>query len=218
MIEIPGLPPRLSDEVLARRRELSVTPDLAEIRTERLVLRPYVEADASELHAISNGEPVTRLGGRIEAYDADELIWRFMRSGPFVGPDDLRLLHGHIAALPDARVLTVVDRATNELLGSVSLLANVPADLKVEVGNIWYCPAVQGTGVNAEAVGSVIDALFGLGYQRIEWKCHALNLRSRRAAERLGFTFEGVLDRHLIVKGRHRDSAWYRLLASDHRP
>ncbi len=53
---------------------------------------------------------------------------------------------------------------------------------------------------------------FALGYRRVEWKCDALNERSRRAALRLGFTFEGIQDAHWIIKGRNRDTAWFRLL------
>jgi hypothetical protein len=56
---------------------------------------------------------------------------------------------------------------------------------------------------------------FGLGYRRVEWKCDALNERSRRAAERLGFSFEGIQDAHYIVKGRNRDTAWFRMLDSE---
>jgi Acetyltransferase (GNAT) domain len=54
-----------------------------------------------------------------------------------------------------------------------------------------------------------------LGYRRLEWKCDAANARSRRAAERFGFTFEGVFRQHMIVKGRNRDTAWYSLLDSE---
>src|SRR5579884_1794749 len=51
-----------------------------------------------------------------------------------------------------------------------------------------------------------------LGYRHLEWKCDALNAASRRAAERFGFTFEGVFRKHLVVKGRNRDTAWYSIL------
>jgi hypothetical protein len=54
-----------------------------------------------------------------------------------------------------------------------------------------------------------------LGYRRYEWKCDALNAPSRRAAERLGFTFEGIFRQHMIVKGRNRDTAWFSMLDSE---
>ena len=69
--------------------------------------------------------------------------------------------------------------------------------------------------MNTEAAHLMLGHLFGLGYRRVEWKCDALNGRSRRAAERLGFTFEGIQDAHYVVKGRNRDTAWFRMLAAD---
>jgi hypothetical protein len=56
---------------------------------------------------------------------------------------------------------------------------------------------------------------FGLGYRRYEWKCNALNAASRRAAERYGFTFEGIFRQALVVKGRNRDTAWFSMLDTE---
>jgi len=53
---------------------------------------------------------------------------------------------------------------------------------------------------------------FALGYRRVEWKCDALNERSGKAALAMGFTFEGIQQAHLIIKGRNRDTAWFRML------
>jgi len=216
MNEIPEPGARWPDEVLAARGEIALEPDLGEVRTERLVIRPYARADADELFAISNGEPVTRMGRSIEAYDADALVWRFMQLGPFTDADGLHALHLPYLERPDTQPYTVVDAATGELVGSVTLLANVPADLRVEIGNVWYTPAVQGLGVNREVTMALAEALFALGYQRYEWKCNALNLRSRHAAERMGFVYEGTFRAHMIVKGRRRDTAWFALVPADH--
>ncbi|HLV37504.1 MAG TPA: GNAT family protein, partial [Spirillospora sp.] len=87
-----------------------------------------------------------------------------------------------------------------------------PQHLKVELGNIWYSPIAQRTGANTEAIYLMLEHAFGLGYRRIEWKCDALNERSRRAALHLGFQFEGIQEYHYIVKGRSRDTAWFRML------
>jgi RimJ/RimL family protein N-acetyltransferase len=59
------------------------------------------------------------------------------------------------------------------------------------------------------------EAFEDLGYRRVEWKCDALNARSRAAALRLGFTFEGVFRHHMIVKGRNRDTAWFSMLEEE---
>jgi RimJ/RimL family protein N-acetyltransferase len=59
------------------------------------------------------------------------------------------------------------------------------------------------------------EAFDDLGYRRVEWKCDSLNERSRRAALRLGFRFEGIFRQHMIVKGKNRDTAWFAMLDSD---
>jgi RimJ/RimL family protein N-acetyltransferase len=215
MIEIPEAGAAWADEVLAAREVLPTQPDVGEVWTARLVIRPYAPADAPELHAISDGGPVTRMGRSVGAYDAERLVWRFMHAGPFAAAAGLDELHGFLGTRPDARPYTVVDAATGELVGSVTLLANVPADLRVEIGNVWYTPAVQGLGVNREVTLALADVLFGLGYQRLEWKCNALNLRSRHAAEAMGFAYEGTFRAHMVVKGRRRDTAWFSLLPTD---
>jgi hypothetical protein len=61
----------------------------------------------------------------------------------------------------------------------------------------------------------MMDWAFAAGYRRYEWKCNALNLASRRAAQRLGFSFEGVFRQHLVVKGRNRDTAWFSVIDSE---
>jgi RimJ/RimL family protein N-acetyltransferase len=86
----------------------------------------------------------------------------------------------------------------------------------LELGHIWYVPGAQGTGVNTEAVHLMLCEAFDvLDYRRVEWKCDSLNQRSRRAALRLGFRFEGMFCQHMIVKGKNRDTAWFAMLDSD---
>ena len=100
-------------------------------------------------------------------------------------------------------------------VGVACLMANRPADLKIELGSIWYGPIAQGTGVAREATQLMLAHAFGLGYRRVEWKCDALNERSRRAALSYGFTFEGIHEAHMIVKGHSRDTAWFRYLVEE---
>jgi RimJ/RimL family protein N-acetyltransferase len=80
----------------------------------------------------------------------------------------------------------------------------------IEIGNIWFGTPLQRTVGATEAIFLLArNAFEGLGYRRLEWKCNALNAASRRAAERFGFTFEGVFRNHMVIKGRNRDTAWY---------
>lgn len=212
------LGPRLPEASLARRHELATKPEAVVLVGERVLLRPYGQADAEELHAISDGRPVTRLGHFVDAYDPEELIWRFMPAGPFRTAEEMSRYQDYVARLPDGRSFVVEDVSNGELLGSVSLLANEPSHLKVEIGAVWYTPPAQRTGVNAEATHVILEHVFGLGYQRVEWKCHAGNERSRSAALRIGFRFEGVQEHHMIQKDRYRDTAWFRMLRDDWLP
>ncbi len=88
-----------------------------------------------------------------------------------------------------------------------------PAHGVVEVGNILLTPTLQRTTAATEAMYLMAGQVFeSLGYRRYEWKCNAENLPSRRAAERFGFTFEGIFRQHMVAKGRNRDTAWFSML------
>lgn len=174
-----------------------------------------VERDAALLYARTNGQPAA-LGERtIEAYDADAVVWRFMSAGPFASQSDFQAYLNTLIAAPDGLAFTVFDQQFDTPVGIACYLANMPNHLKIELGSISYSPLAQGTGANREATYLLLRHAFNLGYQRVEWKCNALNERSRRAALSMGFRFEGVQDAHYIVKGRRRDTAWFRLLAEE---
>jgi RimJ/RimL family protein N-acetyltransferase len=91
-----------------------------------------------------------------------------------------------------------------------------PAHGVIEVGNILLAPSLRRTTAATEAMYLMAGHVFEhLGYRRYEWKCNALNLPSRRAAERLWFTLEGIFRQHMIIKGQNRDTAWYSMLGSE---
>lgn len=97
--------------------------------------------------------------------------------------------------------------------GWASFMRIEPAHGVIEVGNIVFSPALQRTRAATEAMYLMAQHVFEfLGYRRYEWKCNALNEPSRRAAERFGFTFEGIFRQHMVVRGRSRDSAWFSML------
>jgi hypothetical protein len=85
----------------------------------------------------------------------------------------------------------------------------------IEVGHINYAPALQRTRAATEAMYLMMRWAFEAGYRRYEWKCNALNLGSRRAAERLGLSYEGVFRQAAVVKGRNRDTAWFAAIDSE---
>ncbi|MDH4112030.1 MAG: GNAT family N-acetyltransferase [Actinomycetota bacterium] len=154
-----------------------------------------------------------RLYERSHADPDDASIWTYMTYGPFEGFDQMRAWLDGNAASSDPLFFAVVEIEAGEPAGVVSLM-NIDLEMRrLELGNIWYVPVAQRGRANTEAAYLLLRASFeSWGYRRVEWKCDALNARSRAAALRLGFTFEGVFRAHMVVKGRNRDTAWFSML------
>ena len=205
--------PALDAAVLGARDALPRKPAPVELASPRVLVRPLVlPRDAETLHRVSDGGPMELGALRAEAYDAERQVWRYLSGGPFADPAALAAWLGTQDAAPDGRPFAVVDRASGHPVGVANLMANAPEHLRIELGNIWYGPVVQGAGYNTEATLLLLRHVFGLGYRRVEWKCDARNLRSRAAALSMGFRYEGTFEQHYVIKGRERDSAWFRML------
>ncbi|MGI9385746.1 MAG: GNAT family N-acetyltransferase [Methyloligellaceae bacterium] len=164
-------------------------------------------------------EPVdaTRHGDALYAsfFEADPegAIWTYMAYGPFSDRAEFLEWLGKQQASDDPLFFAVIPTETGEAAGMASFMRMAPAHGVIEAGNIWYAPALQRTRAATETIYLMIAHAFDdLGYRRFEWKCDALNAASRRAAERFGFTFEGVFRQHMVIKGRNRDTAWYAIV------
>jgi RimJ/RimL family protein N-acetyltransferase len=136
-------------------------------------------------------------------------IWDFLPYGPFASQTEFTEWLKARAESSDPLFFAIVDREVGEARGMASLLRMAPEHGAIEIGHIWFAPALQKTRAATEAIYLLSRYAFELGNRRYEWKCNALNAGSRRAAERFGFTFEGVFRQHQVVKGRNRDTAWY---------
>jgi RimJ/RimL family protein N-acetyltransferase len=142
----------------------------------------------------------------------DPALWDYLPYGPFDEPGWDEWFAAS-AASADPLFYALVDPAGGTPLGQASYLRIEPADGVIEIGHIALGPALQRTVAATEAIHLLARHAFDdLGYRRLEWKCNARNDRSRRAADRLGFTFEGVFRQHMVVKGRNRDTAWYSIV------
>jgi RimJ/RimL family protein N-acetyltransferase len=208
-------PPQLPADVLANRDRLPTRLTPVTLTGQYVRLEPLqLERDAEALHTVSNGTPIQLNGRSIDSYDTS-LIWHYLFAGPFATLDDLI---GYLRPQVEANnglCMCVFDRASGRQVGVANYMNNAPEHLKVELGSIWYSPIVQRTHANTEATYLMLKHAFELGYRRVEWKCDSLNERSRRAALRMGFQFEGIQDSHMIIKGRNRDTAWFRMLDQD---
>ena len=148
-----------------------------------------------------------------QAMQGDDRLWAYMGYGPFADRAAFDSWLGDRAKLADPFAYAVSDRTSGAATGTVTLMEIRPAAGVIEMGNIVLSGALQRTVASTEAQYLVARHVFEtLGYRRYEWKCNSLNAPSRRAALRLGFSFEGVFRQHMIVKGRNRDTAWYSML------
>lgn len=145
--------------------------------------------------------------------DKEHRVWTYMPYGPFHTFENYRSWLESYCAGDDPLFHAVIDQKTSRATGVAGYL-NVKPDVGVvEVGHINYSPRLQRTPSATEAMFLMMRRVFDeLGYRRYEWKCDALNAASRRAAERLGFVFEGVFRQATIYKGRNRDTAWYSII------
>ncbi|MBY0338663.1 MAG: GNAT family N-acetyltransferase [Acetobacteraceae bacterium] len=142
--------------------------------------------------------------------------WAYLGYGPFADEAALRGFLGGFATTHDPMAWAVRPHRTGTADGWLTLMEIHPAHAHIEIGNIWFSPRMQRTRAATEAMFLLMrHAMDDLGYRRLTWKCNALNAPSRRAAERLGFTFEGTLRALLVVKGRQRDTAWFSMLEEE---
>jgi RimJ/RimL family protein N-acetyltransferase len=151
-----------------------------------------------------------------EAAQNAERSWTYLRYGPFLTRDDMSRHICDLAQRTDQPFWAVRPRSSGRVEGWLSLCDISPADSAIEVGSVWFSPSLQRTRAATEAVFLLIrHALDDLGYTRMVWRCQALNVASRRAAERYGFKPEGVWRAAAIVKGWQRDVAWYSMLSTE---
>ncbi len=120
------------------------------------------------------------------------------------------------AQASDPRHYAVIDAATGKAVGTLALLRHASAGGVIEVGWVVFSRAMQRTRLSTEAHYLLMRHVFDeLGYRRYEWKCDSLNAPSRRAAERLGFVYEGTFRQATVYKGRNRDTAWFSIIDSE---
>jgi RimJ/RimL family protein N-acetyltransferase len=135
--------------------------------------------------------------------------WVYLPYGPFSSEKEFIGWLESACSGSDPLFHAVVDAKTRRASGLASYLRINPDAGSIEVGHIHFSPSLQRTPAATEAMYLMMRRVFELGYRRYEWKCNALNQASRRAATRLGFSYEGIFRQATVVKGRNRDTAWY---------
>ncbi len=169
-------------------------------------LEPLTTAHAPDLHAAN-------------LTDVERRIWTYLGYGPFEDLESYSEWVDAMAGSMDPMFFAVIDLGTGSASGVASYLRLEPAVGSIEVGHINFAPPLQGTQAATEAMYLMMKHAFAdLGYRRYEWKCDSLNAKSRAAAERLGFVFEGIFRQCTIYKNRNRDTAWYSIIDEDWPP
>ncbi|MBV9251396.1 MAG: GNAT family N-acetyltransferase [Acetobacteraceae bacterium] len=170
-------------------------PARVPVRGQYAILEPLHQRHAPDLWEVAQG--------------ADE-SWTYLAQGPFASAAAMARYVAEFASDRDYMVWAVRPITTGVVSGWLALLDIQPRHSSIELGSIWFSPRLQRTPAATEAMFLLLRmAADDLGYRRLVWKCNALNAASKRAAVRLGFTFEGHFRIHMIVKGRQRDTNWY---------
>ena len=149
------------------------------------------------------------------ALDKEGINWEYLPYGPFENLSDYIDWIQSFEEHDDPVFFAIISKKLKKAIGIASYLRINPNDGLIEVGHINYSPLLQRTTEGTEAMFLMMQWAFDNGYRRYEWKCNALNMRSRKAAQRLGFSYEGVFRQMTISKGRNRDTAWFAIIDKD---
>ncbi|GFM88688.1 N-acetyltransferase [Pseudomonas cichorii] len=147
--------------------------------------------------------------------DSDPKLWDYLPYGPFSEREAFDVWLERHAKDTDPWFYSVVDQATGVTEGVISLMSIVAAHGRIEIGHVTFGASMQRTPKGTEAIYLLAREAFALGNRRLEWKCNANNARSRRAADRFGFSYEGLFRQHMVTKDVNRDTAWYSIIDNE---
>jgi len=150
---------------------------------------------------------------------SDREIWRLTSvdySDPAIFyPNFKAALHDR--TLGKAYPFLVCLRDSGRVIGTTRLLEIYPNDKKVEIGVTWIASEFWGSGINMECKQLLLAYCFEtLGVNRVQFRAKADNARSRRALQKIGAVFEGIMRRDKIEpNGNPRDTAFYSIVREE---
>lgn len=195
---LPPEAPPIGPEVDTTPRPL---PARIPIRGQYVSLEPLHRRHAAELWQAATGADAS---------------WAYLPYGPFPSREAMARQVMDLAATHDPMFWAIRPVSTGEASGWIALADIQPRNAAIELSGIWFSPRLQRTRAATEAIFLLLRmAADDLGYRRLVWKCNALNAPSKRAADRLGFTYEGRHRMHMVAKGRQRDTDWYSIVADE---
>ena len=149
------------------------------------------------------------------AWSGHDGLWDYLGSGPFSSAAAYHRFVKDTAMGDDPLFYVVRQKDSGHCSGVASYLRIAPEAGSIEVGHITFAPEMNRSRASTETMFLMMEWAFGNGYRRYEWKCNALNMPSRRAAQRLGFSYEGIFRQHMVSRGRNRDTAWFSIIDSE---
>jgi RimJ/RimL family protein N-acetyltransferase len=192
-------------------------PDLHAILTDwkplALPRRQPMHGRTVTLEPLDAARHAAALWQSVQGHDQ---VWQWLFDSPYANEDEFTAAIARKQSDTAQIFYAIIPEEIGAAAGYASYLRMEPAHGVIEVGNILLSPSLQRTTAATEAMYLMARHIFDdLGYRRYEWKCNALNNPSRRAAQRLGFTFEGIFRQHMVIKGSNRDTAWFSMLDHD---
>ena len=157
-------------------------------------------------------DPDTHAADLFRAYVGHDGVWDYLPYGPFSSASAYHRWAKESASGVDPMFYVLRNLKTGHCGGVASYLRITPEAGSIEVGHINLSPEIAGSRASTEAMYLMMDWAFAAGYRRYEWKCDALNMPSRRAAQRLGFSFEGIFRQATVYRQRNRDTAWFSVI------
>jgi len=151
----------------------------------------------------------------LQGPDSDPLLWDYLPYGPFNERADFDTWLSRNATSQDPLFFTVVEQSSGQVQGLLSYLNIAAPHGSIEIGHICYGRVMQRSVQATEVIYLLGKWAFANGYRRLEWKCNNDNARSKRAAERFGFSYEGLFRQHMVIKDRNRDTAWFSIIDSE---
>ena len=157
-------------------------------------------------------DPDTHAAELFRAYNGHDGLWDYLPYGPFSSAAAYHRWAKESASGVDPMFYVLRNLKTGHCGGVASYLRITPEAGSIEVGHINLAPEIAGSRASTEAMYLMMDWAFAAGYRRYEWKCDALNMPSRRAAQRLGFSYEGIFRQATVYRQRNRDTAWFSVI------
>ena len=187
---------------------------LPDWRPPPLPTHEVIEGRWARLEPLDADRHATHIYGAVRM-DPEGRNWTYSPAGPFSGLADFAAWLRGISSSEIPMWFAIVDRSRREALGFASYFEADPTNGVIEIGGVHFTEPLKRTVAATEAMYLMLKTVFDLGYRRCEWRCDALNGPSRAAAERLGFSFEGVFRQHWVYNERNRDTAWHSMIDSE---